>query len=318
MIKLYPPFLYQDGTNDFDEVWENLCQQILKLELKTDNVIKRKPPESGVDLYFPDNKTAYQCKSTIFGTGNGHNLTIIIDSFKQALKIKDSLGWEKYVLCINYDLTGQQEENLKKAIPEIGVLSNSYWTDKVRKYFNMVKDYFRIVLALKNDRISHTISNTFTPKYSEKLINYLDQQKHKIYVWCNSNKSLYDIYISPEFTVEDLLNILINAWPYPLPEPNEIGQYKVGLSYSIVYNDMRQPFNKKLKEIEIKENDIITFWTKITYADNEGKKRSGNYIEMMTINKTTSIMSPEEAIEKYEKEIEESFKKIDEILENEK
>ncbi len=50
MIKLFPPFLFQEETNDFDEVWENFCREILKLENKSDNFIKRIPPENGVDI----------------------------------------------------------------------------------------------------------------------------------------------------------------------------------------------------------------------------------------------------------------------------
>lgn len=319
MIKLFPPFLFQEETNDFDEVWENFCREILKLENKSDNFIKRIPPENGVDIFFKDNKTAYQCKSTIYGTSNGHNLTKIVASYKDALKIKDELGWQKYILCINYDLTGVQESNLKKEIPEIEILAGSYWIDKAKKHFSIIKDYFRLVISLKKDRVNNAISSAFIPEYSDKLKSLLKTTSYKIYVWCNRNTSLYELLVSPDFTIEDLLHIIKKAWPYPLPEPMEIGPYKVGLSYSIVHNEKKQPFKNKISEVGIVENELITFWTTITYADNENNRRSGNYIEMITINRVRNSerITANEAIAKYSKIIQKRFKEIDEILMNE-
>lgn len=314
MINLFPPFLFQEETNNFDDVWENFCREILKLENKSDNFIKRIPPENGVDIFFADNQIAYQCKSTIYGTSSGHNLTKIVNSYQDALKIKDELGWQAYTLCINYDLTGIQETNLKKEIPDIEILAGSYWVDKAKKHFSIIKDYFRMVISLKKDRVNIAISNTFVPEYSEKLKNLLETNFFKVYVWCNRNTSLYELLVSPDFTIEDLLHIIKKSWPYPLPEPTEIGPYKVGLSYSIVYNEQKQLFKKKISEVGIQENDMVTLWTTISYSDNKNNSRSGDYIEMITINKISQRMTANEAIEKYSETIQKRFKEIDEKL----
>jgi hypothetical protein len=318
MINLYPPFLYQEETSDFSEVWENFCREVLKLELKSNNFTKRMPPEDGIDIFFTDRKTAYQCKSTSTGTVNGHNLTKIVDSYKRALNIKKDLQWEKYCLCLNYDLTGPQEQNIRKDLPDVEILPKSFWIDKARKHFLLLKDFFRMVISFKKERINETISSTFIPEYSDKLKNLLLKNKFEIFVWCNRNKSLYGIDVSLEFTIEDLLHIIKNSWPYALPEPTEIGSFKIGLSYAIVYNGTKHPFSKKLSEVGIKENDIVTFWTTISYKDNRMNRRSSDVMELVTLNnKITSaqnIISSDQAIEQYSDIVKKRFEQIDEAL----
>ena len=116
MYQLNPPIFVVNEETNFPDSWEVFCCKLLNLENKTSNIVRRLPPENGVDLFFPDSKIAYQCKSVETGLRSGFNFTKIKNSFESALTIKSSLGWTKYVVCINTDLTGTQEENFKKEI----------------------------------------------------------------------------------------------------------------------------------------------------------------------------------------------------------
>ena len=72
--------------------------KFLNCEHKTSGIIRRISPESGVDLFYPLNKTAYQCKSIESGFTGGFNSTRVKDSYRAALSVKSSLGWDKYFL----------------------------------------------------------------------------------------------------------------------------------------------------------------------------------------------------------------------------
>jgi len=134
---LYPPLFVVEPQTSFADAWEVFCCEVLNRHEKTDKIYRRKPPENGVDLYWQSKKIAYQCKSVEETTGK-FNITKAVASLTSAMKIRNTLSWEKYYLCSNMALTGPQEQRLRDILPNIELLTPSFWVPRCReqsKYF---------------------------------------------------------------------------------------------------------------------------------------------------------------------------------------
>lgn len=180
MINLFPPYLSQEGY-DFNKVWELFCFQALSLHCnyKIENPLEiREAPDNGIDIFDKKTKIAYQCKSTESGNSNGHNLTKIVSSYNEALKVKDELSWEKYIICVNYELNDELVRNIKEKIQNVEVFDKSFFNQIAKKEFNTLKRNFKFVIPLSNERIHNTISRGFVASYSQELKQALKDNKY--------------------------------------------------------------------------------------------------------------------------------------------
>jgi len=296
-------FLIYPGETNFDDVWEKVCCKILNIEKRTNNIYRRIPPESGVDLYSPDDKIAYQCKSTDNADCKGHNLTKIVKSYESALQVKNELNWDKYCLCLNYDLSGLQERNLRKALPDVEILNQSYWLIVCKNYQPLVYENFRQLLPIYNNLIIEKIEEIYYEQYAEKLKSYLDKYPYEISVFSNKSQNIYKMKVADEFSIKDLINILTKAWN--LPGQKYFSGCNFGLSHSILYNNEFQPINKTLKEIGINQESIVTLWSKIQYSE------SGNSGRFMQL---TVLPNPDEGMKKYEELVKNAFYEYDNMI----
>jgi hypothetical protein len=125
---LQPPFFVVEPETSFANAWEVFCCQVLNRHHKTTDIYQRKPPEGGIDLYWPAKKLAYQCKSVEDKTGQ-FSLSKAMASIDSALKTRRELPWEKYILCANVVLTGEQERKLREQLPdkELELPTPSFW-----------------------------------------------------------------------------------------------------------------------------------------------------------------------------------------------
>ncbi|MCX5758255.1 MAG: hypothetical protein NTU83_07060, partial [Candidatus Hydrogenedentes bacterium] len=129
---LYPPLFVIEPQNSFANAWEVFCCNILNRHEKTTEIYQRKPPEGGVDLHWQSKKTAYQCKSVEESTGK-FNVSKAVESLKTALETRKTVPWDKYVLCSNVPLTGPQEQQLRAILPDIELLTPSFWIPRCRE-----------------------------------------------------------------------------------------------------------------------------------------------------------------------------------------
>jgi len=208
MYQFYPPIFIVNEETNFSDSWEVFCCNLLNLENNTSRIVRRLPPESGVDLFFPDQKIAYQCKSVETGLTSGFNLTKIKQSYNSALSIKSSLGWDKYVVCINTDLTGTQAENFKNELPNVTILTKSYWTTLCNKFPTMVQGNFRKLIPIFPKTVEEKITDGFYSDYSDHLKSLLKTNSFDLLFYSNRHNSVYRIPVSKEFKVKDLLHIL--------------------------------------------------------------------------------------------------------------
>jgi hypothetical protein len=313
MYIFYPPFFIVNGETNFSDSWEEFCCKLLNLENKTSSIVRRLPPENGVDLFFPDEKIAYQCKSIEMGLTSGFNLTKIKDSYNSALKIKPSLGWDKYVICINIDLTGKQSENFKQELPDVTILTKSYWTSLCNKFPTMVYDDFRRLIPIHPRIVEEKITDGFYPDYSNNLKALLKTNSFDLLFYSNRCNSIYKIPVSKNFKMEDLLHILRGI--FKLPQATEFsGGVEFSISYSIVFNDEKVPLNQTIEESGIDENSIITFWLTMTYSLNN-EKATATTMQALTTDSMKRTMDPVRyALEDYKALISNSFINADKQL----
>ena len=138
---LYPPLFVTEPQNSFADAWEVFCCEVLNRYKKTDEIRRRKAPENGVDLYWPAEKIAYQCKSVEDSLGR-FSVTKAVESIRSAKTIRKELPWERYVVCSNVDITGPQETKLKEELPEVELLTPSFWMSRCREQSQYLRERF--------------------------------------------------------------------------------------------------------------------------------------------------------------------------------
>jgi hypothetical protein len=306
MYIFYPPFFNVNEESNFSDSWEIFCCKMLNLENNTSSIVRRLPPENGVDLYFPDRKIAYQCKTVETGLTSGFNLTKIKDSYNSALNIKSSLGWDKYIVCINIDLTGTQEANFKLELPDVTILTKSYWTALCNKFPDMVQADFRHLITIRPKTIEEKIAEVFYSNYSEHLKALLKANSFDLLFYSNRHNSVYRIPVSRDFKIEDLLDILLGIFNFP-PATEFSGGIYVSISYSIVFNGKKIPLNQTIGESGIDGHSIITLWLTMTYSQ-KNKEVSVTEIHLIISQPEKSVINPVQyALECYKGLISESF-----------
>lgn len=279
---LYPPFFIVSEESDFADAWEAFCCKLLNLKEKTDDIYRRHPPEQGIDLYYPNKQTAYQCKSVESGKSGDFNVTKALESIKSAKSAKPKVPWKEYVLCTNVDITGTAEAKLREELPDIVIRPRSYWQKLCEEFKTYVERNFRLLLTIPADRIVDTINQAFYDNYSNELKAMLSKESFEIILYSNRHDKVYKIPVAPEFKVEDLLHIL--KWFFKLPGPRTIDSegISVGLSHSIVFNGKKQVFSNSLQEAGIGAGSVITYWTTLVWEDEEGARFNADVIHMMT------------------------------------
>lgn len=267
--RLYPPFLIVPEYHSFDEAWESFCCKLLNLENKVSEIYKRKPPESGIDLYFPSNKIAYQCKSIESGLDSGFNITKAKNSVLSAQKIKTTLGWEQYQLCTNVELTGKQEEALKATYENLIIRPKSYWLLLSEKFPDQVRRNFRQLIQIPAPSIKFQEKKDFKNFYTKSQIEKLKIAKYPIFFYSEKYDSVWELYVSPSFTGRELLKIIQEG--FEIPEAFEITgeaisinkEIKVKLSQKLYSNQKEVDLNVSLKANGINSNSILLLQNKL-------------------------------------------------------
>lgn len=310
--KLYPPFLVVPEEEDFADVWEAFCFKLIHLDNISNNMHRRNPPEQGVDIFDQTFKIAYQCKSVESGKSGDFNVTKAIESLESALKIKDQLGWETYIICTNVTVSGTAEQKLKKIYPDLIIKSKNNWEVLCEKYADKVERNFNILVEVPGERVVNSIKKEFLEHYSSKLIKKLESESIEIYLFSNRYDRLFKITVSPSFTIKELIEVLRVFFKLPESKVISSEDISVSLSHSIVFNKKQQELQKTLGDIGIKNNDLITYWTTIKWKDNFEFKT--DVIHHMTIEMSQKMFNKNErskkAIEIFNQEIFNVFSQI--------
>jgi len=94
---------------------------------------------------------AYQRKSVGESTGR-FSITKAVASLNSAIVTRKELPWKKYVLCSNVALTGPQEQQLREILPDIELLTPSFWIPRCREQSKHLESRFRRLESIDRRR----------------------------------------------------------------------------------------------------------------------------------------------------------------------
>ena len=279
--RLVPPFLYVPEEQDFSKAWAFFCCKLLNLSNTTTEIYVRNPPEQGVDLYYPSQRIAYQCKSVESGKSGDFNVTKAVESIEAAKRIQAELGWKKYVLCVNVAISGAAEATLKKALPDIEILPYSHWIGLCEANPIEVERNFRRLVEVPRAKVLDAIHNRFLDHYSDQLKEKVVDTSFDVFLYSNRHDTAYRVPVSEDFSCRDLLGIFREF--FKLPESDRISSegIDVSLSHAVVFNGKKVPLSVSLKDAGIAHGSVITYWTTIIWKDAEAKFE-GDVIHMIT------------------------------------
>lgn len=258
IYELYPPFIYIPEECNFADQWEEFCLRLLKLDNKTNDIERRKAPESGIDLYYNEKKIAYQCKCNLYGTRV--NVTKIIDSLKVALSQRDEEKWTKYIICTNENLTGSQIKKIRSICKDVEFKGKSYWVGLCNDYSQYINKYFRALVPLDKELIRYT-DYMYNPKLfeiSKKLQG--NSNEHINFVSVKHDK-IYKIPISLKISVHELIYLLREMLNlnnvYKETNGNYFAREQIIFNEEILYYNEKD--NRSLEEIGLKNEEVIFY-----------------------------------------------------------
>lgn len=265
IYNLYPPFLYIPEESNFYDTWEVFCLKLIKIDLKTNSIERRTPPEQGVDLYYKNKRIAYQCKSNLKDTK--FNITNAKKSLVSALQIKDSLPWEKYYLCSNINLTGKEVTKLQKVYGDIEIKGKDYWIGLCKDNPSLVQSDFRTLLDVNEARI---ISDLNISLYMKNINSKLQKSPIKIRFYTDLHKTLYEITLSKNMLVKEFLELLRCILNFSEVFSEYDGKLKI--THYFMYDGVKyfedSNCSSMLCDIGITDGSIITYWIKYLHTQN--------------------------------------------------
>ena len=309
---LYPPFFVIEPQTSFSKAWEDFCRCLLNLEWRTTAIHRRMPPDRGIDLFWQAEGIAYQCKAVENGVAGNFRMTHVKTSIKKAQEYQAQIGWQKYVLCTNVDLTGSQTEALRQMLPAIEILPGGYWIDLCRRFHEQIANRFRLLIPVAPAHVSQAVQainqkiglRTYLPQMQENL----QMPLLNVLLYSDSYKHIFDILIPSTFTAHEALLMLREL--FKLPGPKYIREHNttVSLEYSLYIDNKEAPAQQKLGELQVNDRPLITLWKTTIWSDNGRKIQTTDLelaLRMPIPRQKTPLYGPERlAVEQYRQEIE--------------
>lgn len=246
-------------------------------------------------------------------TGGQFPLQSAIESLKTALRVKKKLGWKEYFICTNVDITGSQEQKILEVHPEVKFYTQSFWLSCCSEFQTIVAPRFRLLVRIEEPAVLMSINKIFLQDYAKALASSLAKSPLSLFVYSNRRKEIFRVPFSPDCTVDDVLEILIKIFQLPTARTYEAEEVSVSLSYKLVIDNSSVPLDKKLSELGLVNDSVVTCWTTIVWQDDRENTRADvTRMEMMTVaGAMKGMRSPEErgeaAIHKFKKEIDGAF-----------
>ncbi len=216
---LSPEYFMIDPQTSFDDAWEVFCCQLLQLEHQTGEIDLRGQPEAGIDLFWPAQGIAYQCKSTVNGQGGKISLSAMKKSLNDALRVQHSQGWQRYVFCTNVVVAGRHKDALRQIYPHIDFYGPPYWQLLCQRFHTYVAHRFRIMLPLIPPYPSSDFEKV-QQRYEQELAPHLqkayrEDQLFKAHFMIGRYRGGFEIQLPLTFTVADAIHMLIELLQLP-------------------------------------------------------------------------------------------------------
>lgn len=268
---LYPPFLIIEPQTSFDKAWEELCRQLLSLKHKTHEIRHRTPPDLGADLIWHSQGIIYQCKATENGQTGSIDVKKIKASIERAKHHQKDLGWQKYVLCTNVDITGKQEQSLREYMPEIEFLVRGYWIDLCKEFHLLIADRFRTLVQVSQQHVAQAISQAHIRASVQHFYEKLALSPSVLLVYSHRRSQVFELPVSPDFSIEDVLIILKELFELPTAREYKDIDVSIALSYSLSIDNKEVPPGKRLHEFALEDRPVVTLWKIIMWYE-QGRK----------------------------------------------
>lgn len=311
---LYPPFFRIEPQMSFSKAWEDFCCRLLNLEYKTTDIYIRTPPDRGVDLFWPAEGIAYQCKAVESGLTGNFQTAHVKKSLKQALDYQAQIGWRQYALCTNVDLTGPQEETLLQIYPTMKILRCGYWTELCRRFHEQIADRFQLLIPVAPMHIQQAvqdINQLYLRTYLPQMQEYLQEQLTPILLYSDKYKHIFEFSIPSTFTAHEIMLMLRGLFKLPSPKYMREHNMTVSLEHSLHINNKEILPQQKLSELQTGDSPLVTLWKTIVWSD-DGRKTQTTDLEgafrKPTPRRKMPLYGPERlALEQYMQEIDKAI-----------
>jgi hypothetical protein len=300
-----PPVFEIEPETSFDEAWESFCSLILNLENETTEIHRRSPPDFGIDLFWQVQKIAYQCKAVASGKSGDFSATKAIASIQQAKLNRNITNWERYVICSNVEITGAQEEKIRRVLPSVEFLTPGYWRLACERHKNLITSRFRRLVRVSENTVATGINEKFLRSYVDELQRKFRKKSLTLLVYSNKRREIYEVPASPLMSVDDFLNVLISLFDLPVQHHHAQSGILMSLKYALMINNEAVPLNKKLSSV-VKDRDIATLWKEIVCKDQRGQSVDRT-VEFLTVNSLSLQERKQIAVSAYEQKIQEAF-----------
>lgn len=260
---LYPPFFIIEPQVSFGKAWEDFCRQLLCLEYRTRAIQACTPPDHGVDILWDTAAIAYQCKAAEDGKASSMNLKKIEQSIQTALTYRSMLGWQRYVLCTNVDLTGPQRLRLKALLPEIEFMGRGTWVDLCKKFPSMVTDRFRILIQVSQKRSLQALNEAYLRDHLRNILTTPPSDLVTLLVYSQRRQYVFELPVPSVCSVQDVLSMLREL--FNLPPPEYTDQHIITIDYTLRIDDQEVPLQKKLSDLVQHDRPIVTLWKTLVW-----------------------------------------------------
>lgn len=307
---LYPPFFRIEPQTSFGKAWEDFCCRLLNVAHQTTDISVREPPDRGIDLFWPSEGIAYQCKAVESGISRDFKTDHTNTSFKKAWDYRPQIRWQQYVLCTNVSLTGPQEEALLRIYPEMKILSSSYWIELCRRFHEHVADRFQLLIPIAPTYVHQAveaIKRRYGRDYLPQMREYAQEDLLSILLYSNKHKHIFEFSIPSAFTVQDVLLMLRELFELPAPRYIHEHNVVVSLEHSLHVNNKEVAPQQKLREFQIGARSLVTLWKTITWSDNGRSTQTtdleGHLNRARTRSQRPLYGPPKLAVDQYTREV---------------
>jgi len=273
----------QSPDTSFGQAWESLCFDLLKAEYNDNSQVRLKAPDRGIDIYRQTEKIAYQCKSNELAKHGTIDVSECIKSLTTALSVRKSIAWDKYFIATNADLSGNGFEKLKDFIlknelSHVEQLGPEFWSGLCEKHIELVTDRLDYRLLVTEQQVISAFEKArYFDKYIKQYTEQISTEQFLVEVRNNRTPLKLKIPFSRELTIENLLDVVQNILQINMGRNNYYDtQTSAQPSISLTFNDSKQPFSKKIKEVTEETEPKFEFWITIVWEDTTKKEDNEN------------------------------------------
>lgn len=157
---------------------------------------------------------------------------------------------------------------------ELDLRSRSYWIAACDRFPDAVTRNFRQILRIPAQRTEDALREEFSRHYGDDLLQLLRDEPVTLFLYSNRHDKVYQLTVSLEFRVLNLLRVLKRAFRLPGQVSYSLDHLTVSLSHTLVFNGRRLSHEKTLRESGLAGRDLITYWTSFEITDPEGELSS--------------------------------------------